>query len=224
LVTLDFGANADGADDEDGRAPVLSGAAWFGALAMRMVRVRARPSGPKLISMPILAGRSPPGAAARPDGEGPFPAVVVLHGCAGYFGTMPTLADRLKSWGYAALAVDSLGPRGIADQCGALFIEQAIDAYAPLNYLSRQPFVDPGRVAVLGFSMGGGSALGAPVDLTVYPGAHHGFNFPELQPGTRRLGHWLEYNEAAATDAEAKLRGFLAAHLAAPTADKPPVK
>jgi hypothetical protein len=34
-----------------------------------------------------------------------------------------------------------------------------------------------------------------------------------LQPGRTNLGHWLEYNEAAARDAEAKVRVFLAAHL-----------
>jgi dienelactone hydrolase len=61
----------------------------------------------------------------------------------------------------------------------------------------------------------------APVDLTVYPGAHHGFNFRELQPGIRRFGHWLEYNEPAATDAWEKVRAFLAANLGSGTADKP---
>jgi dienelactone hydrolase len=53
----------------------------------------------------------------------------------------------------------------------------------------------------------------APIALTVYPGAHHGFNFAILQPGRSSFGHWLEYNEPAAKDAEAKVRAFLAAHL-----------
>jgi hypothetical protein len=34
-----------------------------------------------------------------------------------------------------------------------------------------------------------------------------------LKPGTRSLGHWLEYNEPAAKDAEEKTRAFLAANL-----------
>jgi dienelactone hydrolase len=54
---------------------------------------------------------------------------------------------------------------------------------------------------------------GEPIELIVYPGAHHGFNFAMLQPGRTNLGHWLEYNEAAARDAEGKVRAFLAAHL-----------
>jgi dienelactone hydrolase len=54
---------------------------------------------------------------------------------------------------------------------------------------------------------------GAAIALTVYPGAHHAFDVVELKPGTRSLGHWLEYNEPAAKDAEEKTRAFLAANL-----------
>jgi hypothetical protein len=55
----------------------------------------------------------------------------------------------------------------------------------------------------------------APITLGVYPGAHRGFNFVLLQPGRSSPGHWLEYNEPAAGDAEVKVRAFLAMHLAA---------
>jgi dienelactone hydrolase len=65
---------------------------------------------------------------------------------------------------------------------------------------------------------------GAPIALTVYPGAHHGFNFAILQPGRSSLGHWLEYNEPAARDAEAKVQAFLAAHLGTAAADEPTAK
>jgi Dienelactone hydrolase family len=43
---------------------------------------------------------------------------------------------------------------------------------------------------------------GAPIALTVYPGAYHAFDVAWLQPGRSALGHWLEYNEPAAKDAE----------------------
>jgi hypothetical protein len=36
---------------------------------------------------------------ARPAGAGPFPAVVVLHGCSGFSNVAVTWADRLASWG-----------------------------------------------------------------------------------------------------------------------------
>jgi dienelactone hydrolase len=54
---------------------------------------------------------------------------------------------------------------------------------------------------------------GPPIELVVYPGAHHSFYYPHFQPGRTMLGHWLEYNEAAATDATRRMREFLKRHL-----------
>ena len=129
-----------------------------------------------LVEFPNLPGHTPAnlsGYLARPDagvsaelrsssnGGAPYPAVVVLHGCNGMFGHSAVIADRLSSWGYVTLAVDSLGPRvsGIANRCGRGLPEQAFDAYAALHYLSQLDFVDPPRVAVLGQSEGGYQAL-----------------------------------------------------------------
>jgi dienelactone hydrolase len=61
---------------------------------------------------------------------------------------------------------------------------------------------------------------GAMITLTVYPGAYHAFDVAQLKPGMCVLGHWVEYDEAAARDAEQKLRGFLAANLGGPSADE----
>ena len=59
-----------------------------------------------------------------------------------------------------ALAVDSLGQRGIANRCTSSgYPEQAFDAYAALRYLAQQGFVDATRIAVLGQSMGGIATL-----------------------------------------------------------------
>jgi hypothetical protein len=116
----------------------------------------AAPAGP-LIEFPNVSEREPKllGYLARPTGEGPFPAVVVLHGCGGFSsGGSLQLADQL-----IALMVDSLTPRGLTTACGGPFIDQPGDAYAALRYLSQQSFVAPERVAVLGNSMGGYSAL-----------------------------------------------------------------
>jgi dienelactone hydrolase len=134
-----------------------------------------------LVEFPNLAGHMPTnlsGYLARPDsglsaelgspsdGGAPYPAVVVLHGCNGMFGHTAEIADRLSSWGYVTLAVDSLGPRvsGVANHCGRGLPDQAFDAYAALRYLSQLDFVDPARVAVLGQSMGGETALHADHD------------------------------------------------------------
>ena len=257
-----------------------------------------------LVEFPNLDGHTPAnlsGYLARPDAGlsaelgghsdgAPYPAVVVLHGCNGMFGSSAVIADRLSSWGYVTLAVDSLGPRvsGIANRCDKGLPEQAFDAYAALRYLSQLDFVDPARVAVLGQSLGAETALhavvdhystaqsfdgrfraaiayypycdasmatvaapslilvgeadernpveqcremaararrdGAPVTLVVYPGVHHNFDVGLLTPGARYKGFWMEYNEPAAKDAEAKTRAFLDAHLAETPPDEPSKK
>jgi dienelactone hydrolase len=106
------------------------------------------------------------GYLARPDGSDPSPAVLILHGCQGFSSSTARLADRQKSWGYLGLAVDNLGPRGLADACGQFFIGHALDAYAALKFLSQQSFVDRNRIAVLGRSMGGSSTPARITPLT----------------------------------------------------------
>ena len=99
------------------------------------------------------------GYLARPDGAGRHPAMVELHGCNG-FGTWDSLtATVLKHLGYVGLALDSLENR---DACGSGpfgATAEAFDAYSAIDWLARQSFVDPDRIAVLGFSMGGSAAL-----------------------------------------------------------------
>src|SRR6185295_7601682 len=49
----------------------------------------------------------------RPAGQGPFPAVILLHGCAGVRRKDTQWAEALRQEGYVALVVDSLSGRGI---------------------------------------------------------------------------------------------------------------
>lgn len=102
------------------------------------------------------------GYMARPAGPGPFPTVVLLHGCGGFHGNMISWADRLSRFGYAALAVDSFGPRGLDEDCnGAGIPYQVHDSYVALRYMVTKPFVRASHVAVMGFSQGGYSVLAA---------------------------------------------------------------
>jgi len=57
------------------------------------------------------------GTIYKPRGDGPFPAVVILHGCSGIGNRTYLWASRLKGWGYVSFIVDSLGPRGVHDTC-----------------------------------------------------------------------------------------------------------
>ncbi len=53
------------------------------------------------------------------------------------------------------LTVDSFGPRRLKNTCGSAAEDLAFDPYQALKFLVKQPFVDPKRVIVVGFSQGG---------------------------------------------------------------------
>ena len=106
---------------------------------------------------------------AKPEGDGPFPAVVLLHGCTGTERNTPYQtvwrglnrhAALLNENGYVTLIVDSFGPRGIVQSCrGEYASDQLADAYAAFDHLTSLPFVDGDRVGLVGLSMGGSTAL-----------------------------------------------------------------
>jgi dienelactone hydrolase len=106
------------------------------------------------------------GSLYRPAGDGPFPAVVLLHGCSGR--SSPAYEDaegaRFTALGYVLLIVDSFGPRGVTHRCLSDMgppVDRVMDAYGGLLYLAAQPFVDPDRIAVIGYSQGAIVALSA---------------------------------------------------------------
>jgi dienelactone hydrolase len=101
------------------------------------------------------------GYLRQPAGSGPSPAVVLLHGCAGGAEELDRRwGQRIAGWGYLTLTVDSFGPRGLKNTCGSgAPVDLAFDAYRALGYLVQQSYVDPARVALLGFSQGARQAL-----------------------------------------------------------------
>src|SRR5262245_2391676 len=235
-------------------------------------------------SRPLMPGDRIRGLLAKPEGAGPFPVVIGLHGCAGmHEAARRKLADDLVAWGYVTLLVDSFATREIDQACTpgramGIVLRRTADAYGALAFLAGQPFVDVGRVAVVGFSQGGWTALllaeprsfeafvlpsnlrfrvvvafyppcklvalrpeiptlligaaddwtpaehcsrkvvgwgseGPPIEQVTYPGTHHGFYYPHLQPGTTMFGHRVEYNGEAAVNASERMRQFLKHHL-----------
>lgn len=106
----------------------------------------------------------PPGAQPA----GPLPAVVLLHSSIGQGSQDWHYAQRLAARGFAVLAVDSFGPRGVEktveDQTLVGTASMLADAYAALARLAADPRIDPGRIAVLGFSKGGIAALYAALE------------------------------------------------------------
>jgi dienelactone hydrolase len=115
------------------------------------------------------------GKLTKPQGEGPFPAVVLLHGCGGVNKFINSWADKLASLGYVALVLDSFGPRGEQKGiCANIMLIPSIvrseDAYDAKAHLSGLSFVVRNRIAVMGFSHGGTTTLCAVSD-SIYAAA-----------------------------------------------------
>jgi dipeptidyl aminopeptidase/acylaminoacyl peptidase len=89
-------------------------------------------------------------------GEEPAPTVVLLHGCPGLEKNMD-LAARLREAGWNSLVFHYRGCWGSAGRYDLLSIPR--DVTAAVDYLAGCPRVDPGRIAVLGHSLGGWAAL-----------------------------------------------------------------
>jgi dienelactone hydrolase len=134
--------------------------------AAPLERVEFESASQRLVSGGLIRGDRIQGDLAKPDGAGPFPAVVGLHGCAGmHEATKQRLVDEFVGRGYVILLVDSYATREIDHACTstafATFLMRRPDAYGALVFLSRQTFVDPQRVAAVGFSAGARVTLSA---------------------------------------------------------------
>src|SRR5207248_1293555 len=139
---------------------------WKSIRSTTMERLGFEGASQRLISGGLIRGDRIQGDLAKPDGAGPYPAVIGLHGCAGMHDTTKQrLADELVAWGYVVLLVDSYATRGIEHACTSsafvTFLRRRPDAYGALIFLAGQTFVDPHRVAAVGFSAGGWVALSA---------------------------------------------------------------
>lgn len=105
---------------------------------------------------------------AKPDGPGPFPTAILFHGCGGDWQQQRVWAGFLAQHGYAAVAVDSLSPRGIGSDealrtvckgSGLWGRERAGDVAVSLADVRALPFVDPRRIVLMGWSHGGWSIM-----------------------------------------------------------------
>jgi dienelactone hydrolase len=137
----------------------------------------AASDGPPQVAVPTAGLSSSPKPLVaftfEPSTPGPHPAVVMMHGCGGAYGSGGALNARHRMWGeflaqsgYVALMLDSFTSRGVKELCtqkiAARTLKQADrvgDAYAALAFLRARKDVDAKRIAVLGWSHGGGVVL-----------------------------------------------------------------
>jgi carboxymethylenebutenolidase len=129
-------------------------------------------------------GSTMPIHISAPEGSGPFPALVVIQHQSGVDSFIQSMTARLADTGFVAAAPDLYhrdGPN-CADDMRArstrLSDRRVIsDVSAAVDYLTRQPSVDPGRIGIIGFCMGGRivylAAAAVPTfkaAVTFYPG------------------------------------------------------
>ncbi|EMN70746.1 dienelactone hydrolase family protein [Leptospira interrogans] len=114
---------------------------------------------------------------SKPAGMGPFPLIVMMHGCAGAHSNSDASkppsslytewASRGKTLGYATLLIDSFTPRNAPqNQCSngagvgtSEVTDRPTDAYAALAYVKRSKVVNNDRIVLLGWSHGGSSVF-----------------------------------------------------------------
>ncbi len=104
------------------------------------------------------------GYMARPEGDGPFPGIVVIHEISGLNENMKDITRRFVEQGYVALAVDLFAGRNRAIcmfrvmsglLLNSLDNRSIHDLKAVLSFLSEQPGVDDARLGAVGYCMGG---------------------------------------------------------------------
>jgi dienelactone hydrolase len=110
----------------------------------------------------------------KPDGDGPFPVVIALHGCGGLAGRSEAVLPRYRDWaeqllkaGDAVLLPDSYGSRELGPQCRVkehhvlARRERVVDIMASREWLVRQPWAAHDRISLLGWANGASALLWA---------------------------------------------------------------
>jgi dienelactone hydrolase len=112
----------------------------------------------------------------KPEGNGPFPTVIALHGCGGLTGRPEPILPRYRDWaeqllkaGHAVLLPDSYGSRELGPQCRVKERERHVlarrervaDIVAARQWLMQQPWVAHERISLIGWANGASALLWA---------------------------------------------------------------
>jgi carboxymethylenebutenolidase len=135
------------------------------------------------------------GYLARPVGDGPFPAVVVIQEWWGLDAHIKDLADRFAREGFVALAPDLYHGQVATEPDDARKLVMALNTpiaireiRGAIGYLSDLPDVEPKSVGVIGFCAGGRLALTAAATGDDRIGAVAAFYGGGVQPTPEFVG------------------------------------
>jgi dienelactone hydrolase len=128
---------------------------------------------PNQVEIPLASGTLH-AQLYKPDGDGPFPIVIALHGCGGLGGHSEPVQPRYRDWaeqllkaGNAVLLPDSYGSREFGPQCrvGERRVlarrERVADIVASRQWLLQQPWAARERISLLGWDNGASALLWA---------------------------------------------------------------
>jgi dienelactone hydrolase len=143
------------------------------SLTISAVAANAAPAPSSQVDIPSASGTLH-AQLYKPDGDGPFPVVIALHGCGGLSGHSEPVQPRYREWaeqllkaGNAVLLPDSYGSREVGPQCrvkeGRVLArrERLADIMAARKWLVEQPWTERNRISLLGWANGASALLWA---------------------------------------------------------------
>lgn len=108
----------------------------------------------------------------EPQGNGPFPGLIVIHEWWGLNNRVKKDAEDFAHNGYVALAIDlyhgksTVSPDEARKLSGSIQQEQAsLDLKSAFDYLKNMQNVDKNKIGSIGWCMGGGYSLKAAIEI-----------------------------------------------------------
>jgi len=152
---------------------LLSLAAFLTLVAVAFAADAAPLPSPHQVDIPLGSGTLH-AQLYKPDGAGPFPVVIALHGCGGLGGQSELVQQRYRDWaepllkdGTAVLLPDSYGSRELGPQCRVkerrvlARRERVADIMASRQWLLQQAWVARDRISLMGWANGASALLWA---------------------------------------------------------------
>src|ERR1700682_4452305 len=152
---------------------LLSAVASLTLFAVAFAADAAPAPSPRQVDIPLSSGTLH-AQLYKPDGDGPFPVVIALHGCGGLAGPSEPVQARYRDWaeqllktGHAVLLPDSYGSRELGPQCRVkerhvlARRERVADITAARQWLLLQPWAAHDRISLIGWANGASALLWA---------------------------------------------------------------